>query len=63
MTYHSIKQQDKTHNLNITLTMEEIKILHNACVDIIHEYPEMIGYDRVREELETIIIYNQSKLN
>ena len=62
MNYLHLTKGDDQKNLNVTLTMGEIKILHNACIDILHEHKEMIGYDKVRQSLEDIILYNENRL-
>jgi hypothetical protein len=63
MDYQLLKAGDEKLNLAITLTMAEVKILHNACVDLLRETPEMISYQAVMEELQEIIDYQQYKLN
>jgi hypothetical protein len=63
MNYQNLKTGDNSKNLSIVLTMEEIKILHNACVDILNEFPEMIGYKKAQESLEDIILFNEATLN
>jgi hypothetical protein len=63
MDYQLLKAGDEKLNLAITLTMAEVKILHNACVDLLRETPEMISYQAVMEELNEIINYQQYKLN
>jgi precorrin-6B methylase 1 len=39
----------------MTLYLQDVKILHNACVDILNECPEMIGYERVMNKLRMVI--------
>jgi hypothetical protein len=39
----------------MTLYLQDVKILHNACIDILNECPEMIGYRRVAEKLRMVI--------
>ena len=63
MDYQLLKEGDEKLNLAVTLTMAEVKILHNACVDLLRETPEMISYKAVMEELQEIIDYQQYKLN
>jgi hypothetical protein len=41
--------------VDMTLYLQDVKILHNACVDILNECPEMIGYRRVAEKLRMVI--------
>jgi hypothetical protein len=63
MEYQLLKAGDEKLNLAVTLTMAEVKILHNACVDLLRDSPEMISYQAVMEELQEIINYQQYKLN
>lgn len=63
MNYQLLKAGDEKINVSCVLTMAEIKILHNACVDMLKECPEMISYKAALEELEEIINYQQYKLN
>jgi hypothetical protein len=49
---------DATTNKNyvdVTLYVEDIKILYNACVDILNEHPEMIGYERTAKKLKMVL--------
>jgi hypothetical protein len=39
----------------MTLYLQDVKILYNACIDIINEHPEMIGYENVAKKLEMVI--------
>jgi hypothetical protein len=65
MSYQIIKQGDEKLNLAVTLTMAEIKIMHNACVDVLKTLPEypITAYKFAMQELEEIIIYQENKLN
>lgn len=40
---------------DIELDLMDIVILHNACVDILNEFPEMVGYNVTRNKLKKII--------
>lgn len=51
-------KDDRHKNINIKLSMMEIKMLHNACVNILTKHPEMIGYDIIRLQLEKTITNN-----
>ena len=69
MDYQYLKQGDGTWNLPITLTMAEVKLLHNAAVDMMKvttadDNPTLTEiYKSVVEELNEIIVYHQNKLN
>jgi len=55
MNYTSLKIPQDEREINLKLEMADLKILHNACVDILREYPEMIGYHRAEIKLNEII--------
>ena len=60
MQYTSLKIPQDEREINVKLKMADLKILHNACVDILREYPEMIGYHLVQIKLNEIIKSNQN---
>jgi hypothetical protein len=39
----------------MTLYLQDVKVLYNACVDISTQYPEMIGYKKIMEKLVLVI--------
>lgn len=39
----------------MVLNLQDVKILYNACVDILNRHPEMIGYERVAQKLKMVI--------
>ena len=41
--------------VDMTLYLQDVKILHNACIDILNECPEMVGYRQVAEKLKMVI--------
>ena len=69
MEYQYLRDGDGTWNLPITLTMAEVKLLHNAAVDMIKTTTAQNTttltevYKSVVEELQEIILYQQNKLN
>jgi hypothetical protein len=58
MEYISIEnfKEEEQQEIVTTLTMADLKILHNAMVDILKEYPMMSSYYYCKEKLERIII-------
>ena len=64
MNYKLIQSGDEKLNIGLTLTMAELKILHNACVDVLRTLPEYpkTAYAFALEELQDIIDYQQNKL-
>ena len=59
MNYTSLKIPQDEREINLKLEVSDLKILHNACVDILREYPEMIGYQRVQIKLNELIKSNE----
>ena len=57
MSYQIIQKDDVIKNVNLTLTLGMVKILHNACVDVLKTLPEYpkTAYAYALEELEEII--------
>ena len=41
--------------VDMTLYLQDVKILYNACVDIINRHPEMIGYRQTAKKLLLVI--------
>ena len=48
--------------VDLTLYVEDVKILYNACVDILNENPEMVGYQRTAEKLKMVLDNHQEEL-
>ena len=61
-TYTSLIQDTNHVPVSLKLTLGQIKILHNACVDILKDYPEMVGYSEVKNKLHEIILDVEKKL-
>ena len=55
MKYQLVKLEDVTKNVNLTLTMGIVKILHNACVDVLKQEPTLTAYKAALEELQEVI--------
>ncbi len=41
--------------VGLNLYVSDVKILYNACVDILNEHPEMIAYDNVAKKLKLVL--------
>jgi hypothetical protein len=41
--------------VDLTLYVSDVKILYNACVDILNKNPEMIGYENVAKKLKLVL--------
>jgi len=55
MEHIKLKKSEDNLNVMLNLNIGELKILHNACVDIVNRHPEMVGYKSVGEKLEQVI--------
>jgi hypothetical protein len=55
MEYIKLNTKNNNDYVDMTLYLQDVKILYNACIDIIHEHPEMIGYEKVAKKLEMVI--------
>ena len=55
MKHILLNQQNNYDYVDMTLYLQDVKILYNACIDIINENPEMIGYENVAKKLEMVI--------
>jgi hypothetical protein len=49
------KSSIDTTYVDLTLTLGDLKVLYNACVDIVNRHPEMIGYHRIGQKLGMVI--------
>ena len=56
----SIKKTDENLVINTELTTQELKMLYNACADIVNELPDMTGYKDLAGKLKAVISNTQS---
>lgn len=61
-TYTTLVKDTNDVQVSLKLSLGQIKILHNACVDILNDYPEMISYSEVQKKLQEIIFDVEKKL-
>jgi len=61
-TYTTLTNNTNDVPVSLKLTLGQIKILHNACVDVLKDYPEMSGYAEVQTKLKEIILDVEKKL-
>ena len=47
--------------IDLSLRVDDVKILYNACIDIINRHPEMISYNEVVYKLKKILDDNDRK--
>ena len=55
MEYRKLNKQSDSTSVDMTLYLQDVKVLYNACVDINKQFPEMIGYTKLAEKLQLII--------
>lgn len=55
MDYRKLNKQTDLTSVDMTLYLQDVKVLYNACVDINKSFPEMIGYTKLAEKLQLII--------
>jgi len=55
MEYKKLNKQTDEIPVEMVMSLQEVKVLYNACVDINKQFPEMIGYTRLAEKLQLII--------
>jgi len=55
MEHKLITTGDKEQNVKVTLSMMELKMMYNLCIDTVEEYPSMIGYKTLANKLKLAI--------
>lgn len=55
MKHIKLTPTDHYTYVDMTLYLGDVKILYNACIDIINEHPEMIGYENTAKKLLMIL--------
>lgn len=55
MEYKKLNPKTDFTYVDMTLYLQDVKVLYNACVDINKSFPEMIGYTKLAEKLQLII--------
>ncbi len=58
MDYRKLNPETDYNYVDMTLYLQDVKVLYNACVDINKQFPEMISYTRLAEKLQLIIDEN-----
>ena len=61
MDYRKLNKETDLTPVDMTLYLQDVKVLYNACVDINKQFPEMIGYTRLAEKLQLVIDENEKK--
>lgn len=56
MKYQLLNEKTNKIPVALNLELQELKMLHNACLDIISQHPEMIGYKKVKNKLYRSIL-------
>ena len=61
---HKLLNPDTNYDyVDVTLYLQDVKILYNACVDILNRHPEMIGYRQTAEKLLLVIEEKENQNN
>ena len=55
MEYRKLDPQTDYTYVDMTLYLQDVKVLYNACMDITAQYPEMIGYKKIMDKLVLVI--------
>ncbi len=55
MEHIKLDPKTKYNYVDLTLYIQDVTILYNACVDILNEHPEMIGYQLTASKLKMIL--------
>lgn len=55
MEYRKINKKNDSLLVGLTLHLQDIKVLYNACVDIYKQFPDMQGYKNIIDKLELVI--------
>jgi hypothetical protein len=59
MEHQLLNPETNYDYVSMSLYLQDVKMLYNACVDIINEHPEMIGYKKTAEKLLMVIQENE----
>ena len=51
MEYKKLNKQTDEIPVEMVISLQDVKVLYNACVDINKQFPEMIGYTKLAEKL------------
>lgn len=55
MEHITLDPKTKYNYVDLTLYIQDVTILYNACVDILNEHPEMIGYQMTASKLKMVL--------
>ena len=55
MEHITLDPKTKYNYVDLTLYIQDVTILYNACVDILKEHPEMIGYQQTASKLKMVL--------
>ena len=55
MEHITLDPKTKYNYVDLTLYIQDVTILYNACVDILNEHPEMIGYQMTASNLKMVL--------
>lgn len=55
MKHILLDSKTNENSIDLNLDLQDIKILYNACIDILDKHPEMISYKKVARKLKLVI--------
>lgn len=55
MEHITLDPKTKYNYVDLTLYIQDVTILYNACVDILNEHPDMIGYQMTASKLKMVL--------
>ena len=55
MEHITLDPKTKYNYVDLTLYIQDVTILYNACVDILNEHPEMISYQQTASKLKMVL--------
>jgi hypothetical protein len=59
MEHKKLNHETNYDYVDMTLYLQEVKMLYNACVDIINRQPMMLGYVETAKKLLMVIEENE----
>jgi hypothetical protein len=63
MKHKLLNHETNYEYVDMTLYLQDVKMLYNACVDIINQQPMMLGYVETAKKLLMVIEEQENKTN
>jgi len=55
MEHITLDPKTKYNYVDLTLYIQDVTILYNACLDILKEYPDVISYQQTASKLKMVL--------